>query len=170
MKLEVSYFSDTDTLWLSNGLPTPVGEDISENVIVFFDMEMSQPNGVLIEHAAESVLPVLQVEVESGQEKSKQPAQTHNVSPRNQQARLVTATKLQIDYHPESDTLWLGNGQPTPNGEDIAEYVTAFFDDEDQPNAVMIEHAAELLLPILQAAMQSSEESAENPAKPAKTS
>ena len=61
---------------------------------------------------------------------------------------MGTAMKLQVNYHPESDTLWLGNGLPTPSGEDIAECVTAFFDD-DQPNAVMIEHTAELLLPIL---------------------
>ena len=65
--------------------------------------------------------------------------------------------KLQIDYHRESDTLWLGNGLPTPVGDDIAENVTVFFDmEETQPNAVMIEHAAELLLPILQAAAQNA--------------
>ena len=58
MKLKVSYFKDTDTLWLSNELPTPVGEDITENVTVFFDMEKTQPNGVLIEHAAELLLPL----------------------------------------------------------------------------------------------------------------
>ncbi len=59
---------------------------------------------------------------------------------------------LKIDYHPESDTLWLGNGQPTPNGEDVAENVTVFFDDDDRPNGVMIEHAAALLRSILNAA------------------
>lgn len=58
---------------------------------------------------------------------------------------------LKIDYHRESDTLWLGNGLPTPNGEDVAENVTVFFDDADRPNGVMIEHAAALLLPILMA-------------------
>jgi hypothetical protein len=67
--------------------------------------------------------------------------------------------KLQIKYHAESDILWLGNGLPTPNGEDIADYVTAFFDDNDQPNAVMIEHAAKLLLPILTAAKQETDSS-----------
>ena len=74
MKLEISYFKDTDTLWLSNGLPTPVGEDISENVIVFFDMEVSQPNGVLIEHAAELLLPVLQAAMQSSEESAEKPA------------------------------------------------------------------------------------------------
>ena len=75
--------------------------------------------------------------------------------------------KLQIDYHEQSDTLWLGNGLPTPVGDDIAENVTVFFDmEETQPNAVMIEHAAEILLPILQAAVQAKEGSV----KPAKSS
>ena len=74
--------------------------------------------------------------------------------------------KLEIRYHQESDTLWLGNGRPTPDGESVAERVTVFFDDDDRPNAVMIENAAEILLPILQAAVQDKEGSA----KPAKSS
>ena len=64
----------------------------------------------------------------------------------------VSSPKLKIDYDPESDTLWLGNGLPTPNGEDISDAVVVFFDDADRPNAVTIDHAAELLLPILTAA------------------
>lgn len=76
--------------------------------------------------------------------------------------------KLQLDYHQESDTLWLGNGLPTPVGYDIAENVTVFFDmDETQPNAVMIEHAAEILLPILQTALKAKEGDREKPAKSA---
>ena len=68
--------------------------------------------------------------------------------------------KLEIDYYEESDTLWLGNALSTPVGYDVAENVTVFFDmEESQPNAVMIEHAAEILLPILQAAMKASKES-----------
>lgn len=59
--------------------------------------------------------------------------------------------KLQIDYDGETDTLWLGNGRPTPNGEDITDAVVVFFDDDDRPNAVSIDHAAELLLPLLTA-------------------
>lgn len=59
--------------------------------------------------------------------------------------------KLRIDYDGETDTLWLGNGRPTPNGEDITDAVVVFFDDDDRPNAVSIDHAAELLLPLLTA-------------------
>ena len=80
------------------------------------------------------------------------------------------AMKLKIDYHPESDTLWLGNGLPTPSGEDLAENVTVFFDDAEQPNGLMIEHAAELLLPILNAAAQSLDKAADPAAQPGKVS
>ena len=57
--------------------------------------------------------------------------------------------KLIIDYDPESDTLFLGNGQPASNGEDVAENVTVFYTDDFDHHGVMIEHAAKLLLPIL---------------------
>ena len=59
---------------------------------------------------------------------------------------------LKIDYDPESDTLFLGNGLPASNGEDVAENVTVFFNDDFEHNGLMIEHAAELLLPILTSA------------------
>ena len=66
--------------------------------------------------------------------------------------------QLRIDYDRETDTLWLGNGRPTPNGEDIADAVVVFFDDADRPNAVTIDHAAELLLPILTAARPAAQD------------
>ena len=68
MKLRIAYYRDTDTLWLGNDLPTPVGEDISENVTVFFDMQRTQANGVLIEHAAELLLPILEGSVQVSEE------------------------------------------------------------------------------------------------------
>jgi hypothetical protein len=60
----------------------------------------------------------------------------------------------------------LGNGLPTPVGYDIAENVTVFLDmEETRPNAVMIEHTAEILLPVLQAAKKATEESNSKAAK-----
>ena len=72
--------------------------------------------------------------------------------------------QLRIDYDRETDTLWLGNGRPTPNGEDIADAVVVFFDDADRPNAVTIDHAAELLLPILSAARPAAQDGKEGQA------
>lgn len=56
--------------------------------------------------------------------------------------------KLVIEYHAQSDTLWLGNGETASEGEDITENIIVFFRD-DRPVAVHIDHAAELLMPIL---------------------
>ena len=85
--------------------------------------------------------------------------------------------QLRIDYDRETDTLWLGNGRPTPNGEDIADAVVVFSDDADRPNAVTIDHAAELLLPILTAARdgkagqkaEAVKDAAAEPARPQKS-
>ena len=71
MKLRIAYYKDTDTLWLGNDLPAPVGEDITENLTVFFDMEHTQPNGVLIEHAAEILLPILEAAIQAKKEADK---------------------------------------------------------------------------------------------------
>ena len=59
------------------------------------------------------------------------------------------------DYY--SDTLYLGNGKPASNGEDIAQNVTVFHTDDFDHRGVMIEHAAELLLPILTVARKTAE-------------
>ena len=72
--------------------------------------------------------------------------------------------KLVIKYHAQSDTLWLGNSETASEGEDIAEDVIVFFRD-DRPVAVHIDHAAELLMPILsRRADYPAVESAGNPA------
>ena len=50
-----------------------------------------------------------------------------------------------------TDTLWLGNGLPSPCwGRHYAENVTVFFDMEHDPTqrSVLIEHAAELAVAI----------------------
>ena len=73
-KLEIDYHAESDTLWLGNGLPIPVGDDIAANVTVFFDMEMTQPNAVMIEHAAEILLPVLQAAISAREEANNKPA------------------------------------------------------------------------------------------------
>lgn len=80
MKLRIAYYEDTDTLWLGNDLPAPVGEDITENLTVFFDMEHTQPNGVLIEHAAEILLPFLQSAIQAKEEENEKPVKSAKLS------------------------------------------------------------------------------------------
>ena len=161
MKLQISYFEDTDTLSIWNGVPAWSADDVAENLTI--DLTASgSPVGLTLEHAAELSLPELlgkAVSPELNSDSSSNPRPLRTEIPDRREDM-----KLEIDYHAESDILWLGNGLPTPNGEDVAEYVTAFFDD-DRPNAVMIEHAAEILLPVLQAAMKAKEEADHKPAR-----
>ena len=133
MKLDISYYSDTDTLSVWNGKPAREADDVAENLTI--DLEASgSPVGLTLEHAAELLLPFLPVT---------SAAKVHN---RGVSGKTLSSASeildrredigLEVRYHAGADMLWLGNGQPTPNGEDIAECVTAFFDDDERPNAV----------------------------------
>ena len=55
----------------------------------------------------------------------------------------------EIKYDAESDTLWIGNGRPSPNGMDLFDGCVVFFDRERRVSGVMLEDARELLLPFL---------------------
>ena len=55
----------------------------------------------------------------------------------------------EIRYDEESDTLWVGNGKPVPNGEDLFDGCVVFFDKNRRVSGIMFEDARELLLPIL---------------------
>ncbi len=168
--LEILYDPETDTLDLWNGLTASIGDDIAENVIVFFDNE-GQYNGVTIEYAAKLLVPYLTGAKETasvGKPKHRDefdakdnggPSKPNSVSVEEKAGLMGDSwnRKLNIRYHQQSDTLWLANGLPTPNGVDIAENVTVFFDDDDQPNGLMVEHAAELLLPVLMTAKEKAD-------------
>ena len=165
MKLQISYFKDTDTLSIWNGEPAWSADDVAENLIIDLNASGS-PVGLTLEHAAELSLPVLLDTVAIPESEAGISGKSRPSSPEPPDRR--EDIRLEITYHAETDILWLGSRQPTPNGDDIAEYVTAFFDDDDRPNAVMIEHAAELLLPILTGQSQQSEKVIDQPTKPDK--
>ena len=57
--------------------------------------------------------------------------------------------KLLIRYHKQTDTLVLWNGAPAGNGETVAQYLVAESNDAGEVTGIVLEHAAELLLPIL---------------------
>jgi hypothetical protein len=66
--------------------------------------------------------------------------------------------KLEIDYDEENDTLWIGNGRPTPRGFDIVENSIIVFFEEDgvTPSGVMLFDTLELLGPHLSGKLQST--------------
>ena len=55
----------------------------------------------------------------------------------------------EIRYDEESDTLWIGNGRPVPNGMDLFDGCVVFFDQDRRVSGIMVEDARELLLPFL---------------------
>lgn len=52
---------------------------------------------------------------------------------------------LQIEYAPNTDILTLWTGTPASNGATVAEGLTVFFDEDDEPQMVTLENAADLL-------------------------
>ena len=56
----------------------------------------------------------------------------------------------EIKYDEESDTLWMGNGKPVPNGMDLFDGCVVFFDKDKRVSGIMLEDARELLLPFLE--------------------
>ena len=63
--------------------------------------------------------------------------------------KLEPEKKLLIRYHKQTDTLVLWNGTPAGNGETVAHNLVAESNDAGEVTGIVLEHAAELLLPIL---------------------
>ena len=64
-------------------------------------------------------------------------------------SKLEPEKKLLIRYHKQTDTLVLWNGVPAGNGETVAQNLVAESNDAGEVTGIVLEHAAELLLPIL---------------------
>ncbi len=62
--------------------------------------------------------------------------------------------KLKVSYFKDTDTLSLWNGEAASHGDDVAENLIADYDAAGDAVGFTLEHAAELLLPILTAAKQ----------------
>ena len=56
MKLDISYYSDMDTLSVWNGKPARKADDVAENLTIDLD-ESGSPVGFSLEHAIELLLP-----------------------------------------------------------------------------------------------------------------
>ncbi len=63
--------------------------------------------------------------------------------------RMGQTMNLAIAYAPESDTLDLGNGLAGSDGQQVADRLTVFFD-EDEVVGITLENATEVLAPLLQ--------------------
>ena len=134
---EISYDAETDTLWMGNGLPTQVKRDITKGIFtIFFDSDGIVPTAVALSGALRLLAPHFNGDIPCTEEDSSRA--WHEGS---------DGQWLEISYEDESDTLWLGNGNPGSAGHDIC-YGTmiAFFDSGDRtPIGLMMDDAARLL-------------------------
>ena len=78
------------------------------------------------------------------------------------------AMQLRIAYYGDTDTLSLWNGAPASAADDVADNLIVDYDAEGDAVGFTLDHAAELLLPLLTAAKQSAPEGKSGPAAPVK--
>lgn len=130
----ISYTWEDDILWVGNGGPAPGGIDLSLRCIVFFDSGCVNANAFTFDEAGKILLPILRGEVTG-------PVQYEGAD-----------ENALIAYAPESDTLRIRNGLPERVRKDIFSGCGVFLErDKGLVSAIVLEKAAELLLPVLTA-------------------
>ena len=132
MKLEIAYFSDTDTLSLWNGKPASEGGDVFGNLIADYDAQ-GKVVGFTVEHARELLSNhLLSMGVDFG----------------------YSGIDSFSDQYPYSlqmtnGALKLTNLNPVVSSGDVAEHLTVHYDADGDAAGFTLERAAELLLPHL---------------------
>ncbi len=66
MKLQVSYYKDTDTLSFWNGEPSSTADDVADDLLVDYNAN-GEAVGFTLEHAAETLLPLLKAVAEAAE-------------------------------------------------------------------------------------------------------
>ena len=134
---QISYDEKSDTLWMGNGLPSPVERDITKGILrIYFNSDGIVPTAVTLSGALRLLAPHLNGDIPCTEEDSSRAWHEG-----------LDQQFLEISYEDESDTLWLGNGRPGSTGFDISYGVLiAFFDSGDRsPIGVMLDDAVALL-------------------------
>lgn len=136
----IAYSWEDDVLWVGNRGPVPGGIDLSLRCIVFFDPGCVNANAFTFDEAGKILLPILRGEVTG-------PVQYEGA---NENA-IIT-------YLPESDTLRIRNGLPERVRKDIFAGCGVFLErDKGLVAAIVLERAAELLIPVLTAEPEGDE-------------
>ena len=136
---EIHYYPEDDFLSVSNGLPDGGGFDLCRGCIVLFGGYPENPVEFIHWNAAELLLPAL-----TG-------AATPYQSPYDDEV---------ITYDADTDTLRLQNGLPALVRRDIFEGCGVFFNDKEFVAAIVLEQAAELLIPVLTAEPEGADDPA----------
>ena len=133
---EIHYYPEDDFLSVSNGLPDGGGFDLCHCCIVLFGGYPENPVEFIHWNAAELLLPAL-----TG-------VATPYQSPYDDEV---------IAYDSDTDTLHLQNGLPALVRRDIFAGCGVFFNDKEFVAAIVMELAAELLIPVLTAEPEGDE-------------
>ena len=131
MKLRISYFNDTDTLSLWNGMPASEGGDVTRDLIADYDV-VGKVVGFTLEHAGHLLLNLLSIRVDYGYTKSD--------SFSDQYPYIVQL---------KNGTLTFSNAQSVEYSDEVAEHLTAHYDADGDAAGFTLDSAAELLLPYL---------------------
>ena len=141
--LEIEYEGESDTLWIGNGRPGSIGFDITHGILIpFFDTDGVDPNsripiGLMLSPAAGLLAPHLPIQ------------SIANAEPVSRPDKL----DLKIRYNADNDTLWMGNGMPTPISEAIVEgAVVLYFYEEGGwriPSGVTVYNAVKHIEPAI---------------------
>ena len=132
MKLEIAYFSDTDTLSLWNGKPASEAGDVFGNLLADYDAQ-GKVVGFTVEHAGEFLLDHLfSVGVDFGYS-----------------GIDSFADQCPYSLQMTNGALELTNFRPVVSSDEVAEHLTAHYDADGDAVGFTLERAAELLLPHL---------------------
>ena len=148
MKLEIAYFSDTDTLSLWNGKPASEGGDlialgalivednanggVTGDVIADYDSD-GKVVGLTIEHAAELLLHPL--------------VRNESVSERLEVDGMYAGYRYTLLLN--NGTLTFSSDREQVRSDEVAEHLTAHYDADGDAAGFTLERATELLLPHL---------------------
>lgn len=133
MKLRLKYIPETDTLDLWNGRPGNNGEAIAHNLVADFN-DADEVVGLTLFHAAELL----------------QPAMQPGKVARANGGHTVGATKLVIDYDKGHDALRLGNETAGCSAQEVADELTAIFDETGEIIGFTLANASRLLTPLFE--------------------
>ena len=175
-QLTVAYTPETQTLVVDTGKPSEFGEEIANDLVVFYDPANNAVSFVLesaeflLKPLVDAVLadgrgesnPSVRRSVGGQDSRAKEGPQIRRAAPANSISAafgLEPLPDLIVEYYPDTETLILDTGARWSEGAEIADGLTVFYDadhaaDPDNNAAgFRVESAALLLKPLVDAAL-----------------
>ena len=148
MKLKLSYYKDTDTLSLWNGMPASEGGDLiaTGELIVDDDKDSIVPVDIIADYDSEGKVVGFTIEHAAG-------LLLHSLVRKGTPSDYFEVDGLYSGYRYtlslNKGTLSLSSGREQVRSDEVAEHLTAHYDTDGDAAGFTLERAAELLLPLL---------------------